>query len=345
MSRPSYQIHGGEAYILHDGEDDTFHFVYMEPNQDSWVLGRWIHDRWTSDAIRNDSMRFYRFVDPPPWYRAHTFATVGDDAIFAQFNVIENNELLESIRNTGMPGIPRTSLRSASSPPDEDRAFREQRDGIEAVHPGQPPQPPGGGTVAAQGAESQQGRAEAQGVAALSALAAALLALPAVAAEPALPVPAAGTASLALRALAALAGDYDDNVILNDIWHRQRPQRDDNMNWRRWGAEGPMGAGGYGVHRPPNLEIPIFNNIWNDFYDDIRPAAAAPLAKPQKRVAEIVIADAIKNAMCCPITMDPIKANSAACVAPCYHVFEKEAITHWLATHDNCPQCRESCAL
>lgn len=338
MARPQYQIRGGEAYVLHDGEDDTFHFVYMEPTQDGWALGRWMHDRWTPDAIRNGSMRFYRFVDPPPWYRAHAFATVGDDAIFAQFNIIENNELLESIRNTGAAGIQRARLRSASSPPDEDRAFREQRDGIQAVGPGQPPQPPGGGPVAEEGAESQQGRGEAQRAAALPALAAALLAFPAAVDAPAVEAnehapPDMGAASAALRLLAALTGEYNE-------------ERRENINWRRWGAEGPWGAGGYGVHRPANLEIPIYNNIVNDFYDDIRPLAAAqPLPKPQKRVAEIVIADAVKNAMCCPITMDPIKADSAACVAPCYHVFEKEAIKEWLGGHDTCPQCRESCAL
>lgn len=342
MARPLYQTRGGDAYVIHDGEDDTFHFVYMEPTQDGWVLGRWMHDQWTPLAIRNGSMRFYRFVDPPPWYRAHTFATVGDDAIFAQFNVIENDELLESIRNTGVPGIPRTSLRPASSPPDEDRAFREERDGIHVAGPGQPPQPPGGGPVAADGAESQarppQQAAEVAGAAALAALLAVAEEQPA-ARLPWLTEPRDNTA--ALRLLTNLLREPEEPLI-TDTNNRRRDH---------WPAAGPYGAGGYGVYRPPNLQIPIFNNILNDFYDDIyddiRPLAeaAAPLPKPQKRVADLVIADAVKNCASCPITMEPIKAESAACVAPCYHVFEKEAITHWLGTHHTCPQCRENCIL
>jgi hypothetical protein len=348
MSRPPYQIRGGEAYVLHDGEDDTFHFVYQEPaDVNGWPYLRWIHDRWTPDAIRNGSMRFYRFVDPPPWYAAHVFATVGDDSTFARFNVMENNELLDSIRNTGARGIPRTSLRPASSPPDDDRAHREQRDGINAAGPGQPPQPPGGGAAAAEGAESRQQQPQRE---ALPALAAALLALP-VAEE--VPFHQPGTrplarwlrqpeppedASAALRLLANLLRDPDDNRI-----------QEENRNY--WPAAGPYGAGGYGVYRPPPIEIPPLNIITNDFlaaWNDIPPqrAAAAPqLPKPQKRVADLVIADAVKNSASCPITMDPIKAESAACVAPCYHVFEKEAIKEWLGGHDSCPECRQACCL
>jgi hypothetical protein len=340
MPRPPYQIRGGEAYVLHDGEDDTFHFVYMEPNQDSF--GRWIHDRWTPDAIRNGSVRFYRFVDPPPWYRAHVFATVGDDSTFSQFNVVENNELLDSIRNTGVAGIPRASLRSAASPPDEDRLFREERDGIRLPPRGPPPGPPGGGPVAAEGAESRRPQREPQ----LPALAAAALLAPPAEAE-AVPFhqPRARLwedGSAALRLLANLLRESDEHRI-----------QEDNMNyWPTPGGAGPYGAGGYGVYRPPPIEIPPLNIITNDFlaaWNDIphqRPSApVATLTKPQKRVADIMIADAVKNSASCPITMDPIKAESAACVAPCYHVFEKEAITQWLGGHDSCPQCREPCCL
>lgn len=62
----------------------------------------------------------------------------------------------------------------------------------------------------------------------------------------------------------------------------------------------------------------------------------------QKRVADIVIAHAIQSKESCPITMEPIDSASA-CVSPCYHSFQAEAIRTWLSTNFTCPVCRESC--
>lgn len=336
MNRPRYQVHGGESYLLNDPVENTFHFVYLEPTDSLWVPGRWMIDRWTPNAIRNGSARFYRLVNPPPWYRAHSFATVNDQGILVQYNVTENNELLDAIRNSGEAGISYATARPASSPPDEDRRFREDRDGIH-IAPGPPPQPPGGGPVAAEGAESRPPQRE-EAPRALAALAAA---------EPFVPLLAQAAtpereATSALRRLAdLLLLNTEENPIYDDF---------NNNNWRRWGARGPYGAGGYGVYRPPPIEIPPLNYINNIFNDDISPInirlpAAHSMAKPQKRVADLVIADAVKSEASCPITMDPIKAETAACVAPCYHVFEKEAIQGWLANHTTCPQCREPCGL
>jgi len=62
----------------------------------------------------------------------------------------------------------------------------------------------------------------------------------------------------------------------------------------------------------------------------------------QKRVADIVIAHAIQSKESCPITMEPIHSSSA-CVSPCYHCFQAEAIRTWLSTESTCPVCREIC--
>jgi hypothetical protein len=67
--------------------------------------------------------------------------------------------------------------------------------------------------------------------------------------------------------------------------------------------------------------------------------------KVQKRIADLIIKDAIQQELTCSITMNPLTLQSATCVAPCYHVFDKEAITKWLATKDTCPECREKCSL
>jgi SUMO ligase MMS21 Smc5/6 complex component len=62
----------------------------------------------------------------------------------------------------------------------------------------------------------------------------------------------------------------------------------------------------------------------------------------EKRVADIIIAHAIQSKEKCPITMDPIDLASA-CVSPCYHCFQADAIRRWLSTESTCPVCREAC--
>ena len=62
----------------------------------------------------------------------------------------------------------------------------------------------------------------------------------------------------------------------------------------------------------------------------------------QKRVADIMIAHAIQSKESCPITMERIDLSSA-CVSPCYHCFQAEAIRTWLSTNSTCPVCREAC--
>jgi hypothetical protein len=67
--------------------------------------------------------------------------------------------------------------------------------------------------------------------------------------------------------------------------------------------------------------------------------------KVQKRIADLVVKDAIQQELSCPITMNPLTVQSATCVAPCYHIFDKDAIATWLKTHNTCPECREQCSL
>ena len=75
------------------------------------------------------------------------------------------------------------------------------------------------------------------------------------------------------------------------------------------------------------------------------PPYAKQIAPPQKRIADIMIADAVSKEIQCPISLNPLTLASAACVAPCYHIFEKEAIQTWLQEKKTCPECREPCSL
>ena len=274
MTAPPHQVRGGEAYVVYDHVADSYHFVYTDP-----ITHAWLSDTWTPDGIRNGSIRFYQLMNPPAWYRQHSFATVSDSSILVQYNVVENDLLLSQIQARGEDGIPRHSIRAASSPPDEDRVYREERDGI-SIH---------------RATENVLRRLVGD-----------------------VPVLIPPTADPLIQTL----------TTIRNPWI--------------------FGENGYGVHRPAPIHIPyenIMNNIWND-WGDLPPLAPEQVVqKPQKRVADIVIANAVREGAACPITMDPIKADSAACVAPCYHVFEKSAIEHWMSSHTTCPQCREACSL
>ena len=83
--------------------------------------------------------------------------------------------------------------------------------------------------------------------------------------------------------------------------------------------------------RPPPLIIPLYNPITQS------------TIQVQRRVADVMIAEAIRSGTTCPISMEVLTASTAVCVAPCYHVFDRASITHWLESNDTCPQCRVPC--
>ena len=58
-----------------------------------------------------------------------------------------------------------------------------------------------------------------------------------------------------------------------------------------------------------------------------------------QHVVQRLIKYAIQNKECCPITLNPIVAETST-ITSCFHVFEKEAIQHSLRMNDTCPVCR-----
>jgi len=74
-----------------------------------------------------------------------------------------------------------------------------------------------------------------------------------------------------------------------------------------------------------------------------RPPPAVPPTHPKpfpRHLVAAVLANAVANNAICPITMDPITPDTAT-VTSCGHVFQTEAIRHWLTTNAICPECRE----
>jgi len=65
-----------------------------------------------------------------------------------------------------------------------------------------------------------------------------------------------------------------------------------------------------------------------------------PLKPFPRHLVAAVLANAVANNANCPITMEPITPATAT-VTSCGHVFQTEAIAHWLTTKNECPECRE----
>ncbi len=65
-----------------------------------------------------------------------------------------------------------------------------------------------------------------------------------------------------------------------------------------------------------------------------------PTTALPKFVADALITSAISAAATCPITMEPITADTAK-VTPCYHIFDKTALAAWIASGNvTCPTCK-----
>ena len=68
---------------------------------------------------------------------------------------------------------------------------------------------------------------------------------------------------------------------------------------------------------------------------------ALPPALP-RHIADLVLAKAEADGQTCPITMEPIRRNTAS-ITSCGHIFQTEAIREWLQTRYTCPDCRQPC--
>lgn len=69
--------------------------------------------------------------------------------------------------------------------------------------------------------------------------------------------------------------------------------------------------------------------------------SSRPLPIPEL-VGSLLIENARSSEDACPITAVPFKEGDTLSVTSCFHVFEAEAIQHWLAENDSCPVCRHS---
>lgn len=341
-ARPAYEyLQSVQApkQALFDPFSRSYRFLYRQHS-------RWNLDTWLQEEILQGRARLY----------------VGN---FSVFTVIDdlgreihytcsfgNTDLMAGAIAAG-PGVPDSfgQFTHGRSPTELDREFRDRRAQNEAAPPPPPPPPeaPGGGAVAAAGAESQQ-RDQAAAQPPLAAVAALL----AVAADGGTGAAPAEEEQGAVALLRALAGeqrplnpwlDAMRAVEVEETWRwAARPRAQTSALTQLLAVSALLDlSGGVAAERadPWSEAISLYSlNRENE-------QRAPQLPKPQKYVADLVIADKIKQGACCAITMEPLSSCPAgpACVAPCYHCFDKEAIQEWLQRNETCPECRQPCGL
>lgn len=88
--------------------------------------------------------------------------------------------------------------------------------------------------------------------------------------------------------------------------------------------------------------IPVVRYSINSLMDINESPSEIP--KLPIRIAWLIAEDASKKGDSCPITMELLSPITAS-VTSCYHVFDTEAINHWLTEHKTCPVCKQACSI
>jgi hypothetical protein len=302
--------------------NNTIVFYYRES-----LDGEWLVDRWTPRQIRNQDMLLYIITaEPGSRYHGYAMATVARDYTMTLYLAPPSglNDLPDPNEVPWSNSIPRHEARITSDPAAAAAAWEPWW--LINTAPDSP-QPPGGGPVAAATAESRQlasNQAGPQAQLATASLLASLLVAEAAQPTDAAAEPATGPVQPILE---------EDELATMDLASRLLLQAFSRL--------------------PPatvrtNRSIRLTSTAWDDsIYPPtyVTPQKSIPIASPQKRVADLVIADAISKDASCPISMEQLTKENAACVAPCYHCFEREAIESWLRQATTCPECRCDCSL
>jgi hypothetical protein len=296
-------------YIIRDPARGSFHFLRFSP-----LTRRWDPDLTIPGNIRSARTRLYHLVNPPPYYSEYQYATVDDDATLTLMYELRDPSVVSDfsdIRTAGA-GLHRDYVRDTADPPTEDRTFRERRattlDSIE---------PPDDG---------MEDLTPLQRVAQLL-LAAGDHTRPA-------PLTVPRTPLWSRRA---------DTTLLRALFRHQG----DDAQAAAWAG----GGGGAAAAADPGLAwggdaAPLsFWDRWREPQTQTQAAPAPAVDAPRRNIADAMIRDAISQKAQCPISMEPITQDTAACVAPCYHVFCRESIAQWLERETTCPTCREPCRM
>jgi hypothetical protein len=85
----------------------------------------------------------------------------------------------------------------------------------------------------------------------------------------------------------------------------------------------------------------IFNTFEQNFFEDV---SKIKVIKPNNEIINTIKKLYIDKNETCPITYESLTIETIS-ITSCYHVFNKDAITNWFKTKNNCPVCRERCEI
>ena len=94
----------------------------------------------------------------------------------------------------------------------------------------------------------------------------------------------------------------------------------------------------------------VTTNLWV-LREDVPPPLDIPSPQVQrqrrthtipKRIAQIILEDAVNKGESCPITMDDISIDNCM-ITSCFHIFDGPALTTWLTKKAECPVCKAAC--
>jgi len=137
------------------------------------------------------------------------------------------------------------------------------------------------------------------------------------------------------------------------------------VKWRGYGNGNTFTAPVLDIRKIPNttnsvperLKFPEFEvnpatnplvatNLWT--VDAGPPPLLVPPPRPRrthtipKRIAQIILEDAVNKGEVCPITMDDINISTSK-ITSCFHIFDGPALDTWLSNKAECPVCKEAC--
>lgn len=289
-------------------EDGGIMFCYW--NQDGLHI-----DSWIAREIAADRVRLYRGGNR---YEMHAVTDAGDVYLLT---ILLDPEAIYALRGYGGPSVRESivqNLEEDETAAQVDAEWRAQNATVEVAggdgQPPAPPAPPGGGAILT---------------------------------APHLPPEEDSGAALGVWAVA--------EALAVPLTLPSTPETQDTWSWAQAAPALPLtqtleadllaaallGLGAAGMNRERFDSLVYASTIR---YPETSPRDRV-LASPQKRVADIVIKDAVASGASCPISMEELTLKTAAAVAPCYHVFEREAIKEWLEHSETCPTCREPCQM
>ncbi len=301
--------------VIRDPIRGSYHFLRFAP-----LTRRWEPDLLVAAHARIARTRLYHLINPPSGnmpqhYAEYQYATVDNDGTLTLMNEIRNPSVahdFSDIRIAGS-GLHRDYVRDTSDPLTDDAIFRNHRaDTLDHV--------------------THLDADEEDEVIEMQRIARPQLIYPPQLQPPPLIIPTTRW--------------WEDTVINSP----NRPSQLISLSTlvtllRRAGDDARMEAiTGTGVTAAADAVETLgdVSSALNTWYEENHQVQLAP---PRRNIMDAIIRDAISQKSICPISMELITQETAACVAPCYHIFQRDYISQWLEIDATCPTCREPCRL